>query len=73
MADTQYDNILRFMFNISKGSPNLLWKNLTITPDNTLAPNFLILNGTLQITVLNAPGIAEKLWGQENARNVSTH
>ena len=73
MADTQYDNILRFMFNISKGSPNLLWKNLTITPDNTLAPNFLILNGTLQITVLNVPGIAEKLWGQENARNVSTH
>lgn len=62
MADAAYENILRFMDGLQKRSPKLFWKNLTITPDNAKAPNFLILNGTIQIVVISSPEITEKLW-----------
>lgn len=64
-ADAQLSDLVAFMQKVEQERPHIFWKNLTISPDNTRSPNFLMLNGTVKILVLNEPEIAQKLWGGE--------
>lgn len=63
-ADIHMKELLTFLQRIEQEKPQITWKNLTITPDNANAPNFLILNGTLKILVVNANEITQQLWSE---------
>lgn len=65
-ADCKINELIEFIAKIEQEKPLIYWKSLRITPDNTRAPNFLMLTATLRILVLNSPEAIEQLWG-ENA------
>lgn len=65
-TDCKINELIEFIAKIEREKPLVFWKTLRITPDNTRAPNFLMMTATLQIVVLNSPEIIERLWG-ENA------
>jgi len=63
-ADAQLAELLDFLRRIEQERPYVFWKNLSISPDNNRAPNYLIFNGTAKILVLDDPDIARKLWSE---------
>ena len=63
-ADVQLKEMLTFLQRLAQEKPQITWKNLTITPDNNHAPNFLIMNGTLRILVVEAAEITKQLWSE---------
>ncbi len=64
-ADAQLPIIIDFMQKIKAEKPHIGWKNITVTPDNMRSPNYLMLNGTLKIIVLDDEEMIEKLWGEK--------
>ncbi len=62
-SDCQLPQLLAMLEKIENERPCLFWKNLTINPDNTRSPNFLLLNGTIKIVRLENPDMAQRLWG----------
>lgn len=63
-ADGQIAELSSMILKIESVSPRLYWKNLTINPDNTRTPNFLMLNGTIKMVFLEQPEMIQRLWGQ---------
>lgn len=64
VADAQLRELLDFFLRIQQERPAIFWKNITVSPDNLKAPNYLTLTGTLKIVRLDAPDVARKLWGE---------
>lgn len=64
-ADAQLKEMIDFMARIELERPAVFWKNITVTPDNMKAPNFLMLNATLRIVALNSPDAEQRIWGDK--------
>lgn len=63
-ADVQLAELLDFLHKLEQERPHIFWKNLSLSPDNNRAPNYLVFNGTAKILVLEDPEIPRKLWSE---------
>lgn len=61
-ADMQLDKLVAFLQKLEKEKPSIFLKNISISPDNTRSPNYLIFNATLQVVVISDPKVSQQFW-----------
>lgn len=68
-ADAQLEEIARMMSELEHMTPRFFWKNLTMNPDNTNKPRFVIFNATVKIVAVTEAELDKSFWPPEKGDN----